>query len=563
MKGPLKYLALWQKKRNELPVDGDPQAGWEQMRSVLDQQMPVVNKPSGFKGFKMLPSLFIAFSAAAMVYVASNVYTLEKHKHQHKTKTHNNNITTTGKIVDSLNSTGIYADSLIAAHKANTIKNPTDSISPGTPRENVFSRQQAAQTFADEKKAKTKGIANTGGQTATGKNPSKGSSANAVANNSNAQLFIKNNAPQHNGQRQNSSTVATANNYQPNGRPIGHASGHRGLNGSGLRSIVSKKGSPVKNGIQFNPSFNQNITGISPLQNENNNATDRQLQSAEAFKNRKSQSVLLSPFLPLIISPPVSQNLIPPGQLPLIDFGRQKLPANVAVKGKSNKGNTSKSPGAKQSSLDWGILLGVNSAGSFTSKSMNANFYGSSPVDAYFGLFASFKLNDNWAVNPQFRLFSPQIISTTYSHANQSKVDSGQSLTITASRKIYSINIPIYVTYNATDNIGLKAGPVVNFPLKQINTGSTLLPAGIKEDSSYYSNIKSILDNTQYQQKLNFGISAAASIKFNRFILEAAYLKSLSGYTITSGLGNYKSYNGTFQFTIGFQLDKLKLKKSK
>jgi hypothetical protein len=67
-----------------------------------------------------------------------------------------------------------------------------------------------------------------------------------------------------------------------------------------------------------------------------------------------------------------------------------------------------------------------------------------------------------------------------------------------------------------------------------------------------------VLSGTQYLQKLNVGLSAGVNIQFKRLSFEATYLKSLSGYQVTSGYGTYRSYNGTLQFTIGFRLNKVK-----
>ncbi len=244
------------------------------------------------------------------------------------------------------------------------------------------------------------------------------------------------------------------------------------------------------------------------------------------------------------------------------------IPKQLSNQSKDNKkpsrnGKTAKTKNAsiKNSTLlnlDWGILTGVNSSGSFTPKSQNSNFYGSSPVDVFFGLFANYNLNDRWAIGSQIRLFSPQTISTIYTHANGSKIDSSQSLKITSSRKLYSVSIPIRIMYKVTDKVSFIGGPVIDIPIKQLNTKSTLQPAAIKSDTSYYAKVDSVLNGTQYRQKLNLGLSGGVNIQFKRLSFEATYLKSLSGYQVTSGYGTYRSYNGTLQFTVKFQLNKPK-----
>ena len=290
------------------------------------------------------------------------------------------------------------------------------------------------------------------------------------------------------------------------------------------------------------------------------NNPDQTQANISAFNNRGEASKLMSLLQP---APKFNLDLnkIQPSVLPSLRSRLSQIlqqAGNVAKSSKKDKSTVQQN--SKPSAIDWGLLMGVNTSGSFTPKSQNANFYGSAPIDPWFGLFASYKLNNSWAISAEAHFFSPQNITTTYTHANQSKVDSNQSLTITASRKMYAVSVPIYAVYNAGNGLSFKAGPVLNFPVKQINTASVLLPYSIRTDTTYYKNISSALSATQYRQNINFGFAAGASYQYKRFIFGASYLKSLSGYSINSGLGTYKSYSGTFQINIGFQLDKVKPK---
>jgi hypothetical protein len=81
MKKALRYPELWQKKRSELPVSGNPDTDWLQMRSVLDKQMPVsgaIKKPFRFKGSKWWFNSFIAVSSVVLMYGGVHLY-LSKH----------------------------------------------------------------------------------------------------------------------------------------------------------------------------------------------------------------------------------------------------------------------------------------------------------------------------------------------------------------------------------------------------------------------------------------------------------------------------------------------------
>jgi hypothetical protein len=218
--------------------------------------------------------------------------------------------------------------------------------------------------------------------------------------------------------------------------------------------------------------------------------------------------------------------------------------------------NNSKLP---PSDIDWGILAGVNSSGSFTPKGQNANIYGKLPVDVYLGLFATYHFNDKWAVNSQIRVLNPQNLNSSFTHVvNENKADSGKVLAITDSRKAYFVSIPIHLVYKINNKISLKGGPVINIPVKQISNSTSLQP-GIKLDSAYNITVSNQLKAIKYDQKINFGLSGGISLQYKRLIFEATYLKSFSGYNVISDFGNYKSNKGSLQITLGLQLNRLKL----
>ncbi|MCR8557761.1 hypothetical protein KXD93_08920 [Mucilaginibacter sp. BJC16-A38] len=85
MKRILRYSELWQKKRRELPVKGNPDMDWLQMSSILDKQMPVpgiIKKPFRFKMPKWGLHVFVGVSSVAAVYVGSQLYYPKKHHDQ-------------------------------------------------------------------------------------------------------------------------------------------------------------------------------------------------------------------------------------------------------------------------------------------------------------------------------------------------------------------------------------------------------------------------------------------------------------------------------------------------
>jgi hypothetical protein len=519
MKNALKNILLWQKKRNELQVNDDPQADWGQMQSLLDEHMPVVKKPGGFKGFRTLPVILITFSAAAMIYVAGNIYNLEKRNHAAKDRHHKSNPARPG---------AHFADSLYKAAGTGNKMTDTGNLLSGSQDAADHSGGRPATNESNNPTAKFAPAGST-----------KQNNGPAVANKPGHGLNGLNRRPNPSpAAQQNTNLVkgAITNNKTGTNRG-GLAHYHAGVMPSG----------------NYGGNHNNTPGGNKPGRNQGQTTT-----AINSFDNNGLGQALAPAFQsPLRFD--MNLNKIQPPALPVLNsrLNQAILQANNQAKG-GKKGKPDKPQNNKPSKIDWGILMGVNASGSFTPKSQNANFYGSAPIDPWFGLFATYKLNGSWALSTGAHFFSPQNITTTYTHANQSKVDSGQSLTITATRKMYAVSIPVYAVYNAGNGLSFKAGPVINFPVKQINAGSVLLPYSVRTDTAYYKTISPILNATQYRQNINFGFSAGASYQVKRFIFEATYLKSLSGYGINSGLGAYKSYNGTFQFTIGFQLDKVK-----
>lgn len=238
-------------------------------------------------------------------------------------------------------------------------------------------------------------------------------------------------------------------------------------------------------------------------------------------------------------------------------IGNSKIDVNKPDKPKKDKKiKAPKNPGDTTSNLDWGLLIGANTNGSFTSKNQNANIYGSLPIDMYIGLFGTYHFNNNWGLNAQLWLYNPQNISGGYSHANGSKVDSGKVIQVTDSRKAYFVTIPVHAMYQITDNLGVKFGPVISLPVRQINGSTSLTPTTISRDSTYYKKTITQINATKYQQQLNFGLSGGLQFNSGRLSIEATYLKNLGGYKVSSDYGTYTASPGVVQFTVGFRLNR-------
>jgi hypothetical protein len=103
--------------------------------------------------------------------------------------------------------------------------------------------------------------------------------------------------------------------------------------------------------------------------------------------------------------------------------------------------------------------------------------------------------------------------------------------------------VPVYAVYHLTKNIGFKAGPVINFPIKQV---STITSADTVNNP--------ILVTAQYHKTTNYSFLDGINYRYKRLIFEADYLKGLTKHNIISDTLIHQGTNNTFQFSIKLQL---------
>jgi len=535
MKNSLKTPNLWQKKRNELPISDEPQKDWLAMQSLLDLHLPLllthpvatgskaikVSKIAkivkAIKTIKASSLLFASLTAAACVGIT--VYSVKtKHKQEQQQHHHKKNNPVNGK--DTL------------------LNNTTDTLN-----------------LTDSTRVEKDGI--------YGLKPSVAIKDTGVSFSNTTHVHVKNNNLINNKSTSpliNNTVLKTANNSSKN---------------TTVFMATSQNQHPITAfGILNGPVNNRNQI-LSQAMNVGSRLIPVNGQDA-------SQTVVYGQDAPVLLSgsdsPPRNQDLAAmqsssKAYLSSVAGGKQGAVNANKDNRRANKSFTKPSKGSQKtpkvkavtnnnlppSTIDWGILAGVNSSGSFTAKNHNNNIYGKLPVDLYFGLFATYHLNDKWAINSQVRVLNPQNINSSFTHmVNENKVDSGKVLTVTDARKAYFISVPIHLVYKINNNVSVKAGPVINIPVKQVSNNSTLQP-GIKLDSAYNVTVSNQLKAIKYDQKINLGISGGLSLQYKRLILEATYLKSFSGYNVISDFSNYKSNKGTVQITLGFQLNRIKL----
>ena len=547
-------MQLWQAKRSELKLTHDPQSGWMEMQSLLDQHMPVTHTGGtsggsmGASGFKLLSFLLVGLSAAVLVYFLS-----------HKAK---------------INDNQAHRDSLSAISKTTLLADSLKSVAIPNSSANASATSQKKDSLDNRPGSKQGTITPNPGSipAVVGKNGTSAASPNYNTNGSSTAASAKSNLNAKGDKTRSLADIDKTRNSRANssgnnkpGLSANDKRRARLLNSSNTvnNRLSASPGTSSKGGTDgvfltgrgnthpYHNGDSKNTTGSNQpnkySNQENGTHTSGYSQRPKAFIDVPTQKMVFD--FGKKYSPPFSAAL----------GGSKITPAKAANPLKNSKIlKKTKNKNTKSSSLDWGILTGINSSGSFTPKGQNVNFYGSSSVDAWFGLFASVKVQDKWSINIQLRALSPQTLSGSYTHANQSKVDSGQVLSITDSRKAYLVTLPVQLAYKINNNFRVKAGPVFGIPVKQLGGSSTLSPAGIKADSTYYRNAITELDKSKYEQKINLGLSGGVSYQYKRFIFGADYSKSLTGYTVSSGLGSYNSHAGSLQISIGVQLSKPK-----
>lgn len=532
MKNSLNYLNLWQKKRNELPVSDEPQQDWLAMQALLDAHLPnptvkhnAASKiTKAIKASKTWSIISVTLPAAVLICVLAYVYVI-KPKHIDQPKKHKKQEVITHK--DSLQK--LSSDSL---NKTDTVLFKNDStsaikgLSDTADNKNELTNTQKLDSLVSSSKPHITSSSNT---------PQNNRNATVVMNNHNKRAFLVNGIHSFSG----TTTGQTVNHKQSNKTKMSVPAASfytQGINPTDLNNnktlllasnsyitqhLINNSDSVFYDRNSFFNSYTaNNILTTKGGNTQNNSGVDL------ITKDHKKTTILSTRI-------------------------KDKNPKTRSV---NNKINIS-----IPSNIDYGILVGVNASNSFTPKAQNSNFYGSLPVDIYAGLYGTYNFNDKLAINIQVKGLNPLRFNGSYTHHNESKIDTNQTLSIKDSRRAYFINIPLHFVYHITPNIHVKGGPVIQIPVKQINGTSNYQTSKAKKDTlGYYNTVTDKINATRYEQKINLGFSGGIGLQYQRWMLEATYNKSFKGYLVTSDLGSYNTNPGSVQISIGFQLNKTK-----
>ncbi|MBB6127520.1 hypothetical protein [Mucilaginibacter lappiensis] len=533
MKNSLNYLNLWQKKRNELPVTDEPKQDWLAMQILLDAHLPhptVKHNAASritkvIKASKTWPIISIALPVAVLVCVLAYVYII-KPKPTAPPKKHKKE-----KMI-------IYKDSLQnlnpdSLNKTDTVLFKTDSTS---------AIKELSDTVDNKNEPTNTGLTNTADPSKSkpyvalsSNTPQNNRNANAVMNNHNKRVFYLNGI--HAAHGSNSGQMSNPNrSNKTNNSVLGDSFSTQGTNPADIsnnKTLTQASNSYIMQHL---------INNIDSVFNDRNSFFGS--NTANYISTIKGSNMQYNTAVSIITKD-----------------HKKTTSSGTRTKDKSPKTKSVKnSTGISMpSNIDYGILIGVNAPNSFTPKAQNSNFYGSLPVDIYAGLYVTYKFNDKLAINIQVKGLNPLRFNGSYTHHNESKIDTNQTLSISDSRKAYFVNIPVHFVYHITPNIHIKGGPLINIPVKQVNGSTNYQTSGVKKDTlGYYNTVSGKLNATRYDQKLNFGFSGGVGLQYRRWMLEATYNKSFKGYHVASDLGSYNTNPGSVQISIGFQLSKPK-----
>jgi hypothetical protein len=535
---------LWQQKRNDLPIDENQQADWAEMNQLLNKHMPVstgtvATQPlfktilvhiAKFKLFFTLATLLVAGTAAYFFVDHSTTVQTKPHDHS-KIKANNrdlqnspaNNLAVTDSVTNK------------------TIVDDNNAVTNGA--EKSLLNKNKAPIPDNHTSSGTSNTASGGTKTAGG-----------INNSENKILSLANNGKSNISKRSSLNNSISSLSADEN----------RSTSSSGRIDVVSKLGSNHSHRSNSRINFNNSVSRI----------VDRNDTQGDVHKTGVSGPGTgrpANPGLPNYALYQQKQDIVQllPSQLfswdtntLLIKNTTSKLPGKILEGSPIIKASTSPKIKNKKGwtlPIDWGLLAGINSPGSFTSATKKAT--NGVPFDVYLGLFASYDLNDKWSVNLQARLPSPHLARGNYSHAEEGKTDTTGTQTVNSkildSRKMYMVDIPLHLVYRVSPNIGIKGGPVLSIPLTDANGISTVTTSGTLKDSvAYFYKMSEALNNTKMERKIYYGVSGGVSLNYGRLLLDATFYHNFQAQKVSSTLGGYTSNNNSLQIAIGFRLNK-------
>jgi hypothetical protein len=492
MKNSAWYYKLWRKKLNNLPVNGDADAGWAKMRQMLDDKLPA-DKPNGARMVKPLVTKLVTFfgyvlPAAAMIGTATYFVAPKLTRHTvDKTRTkHARHIQK--KLSD-----------------ANILKKDSTFISKDSSAVSLdANRASNSRVYTDSLTAQMEIVSGTNDQAARKLSNVKNSRSNLVS------AAVKNGLLEKPFTKKNKEA-------------------------SSLQRIISGQSSKgfINKGVKGNSYLNVNkqIYSRYYVTKEQNDST------VSADFDRKE--ILVSHFTAPGLSAAVIHTGTVQNRLAVVELKNDKITRFGDKKSFSQKGFREKElkPDIITPIFNYGIEVGINTS------SVSNNLYA--------GFMGSYALNKRWLVGSGLRINTLKTLSGTYSHHSYFRLDSASSFSINDVRKVLVFDVPANLAYKINNWLSLQAGPVISFNIKQLNAVTEFGPISNGRDTLYYGKqIDSAIKATSIN-KMTIGFSGGANLQFKHFSLNTRY-QLLSPYKVTNSIGTYQKTYPSFQLGVSY-----------
>ena len=218
-----------------------------------------------------------------------------------------------------------------------------------------------------------------------------------------------------------------------------------------------------------------------------------------------------------------------------------EVPDNKEVPGKTKKIKAKNNKGTKSQNestaghYSYGITGGLNVA-------KTQNFY--------VGIFGNYALKEKLVLGIGLNINTKRNISGEFTHPSYFRPDT--PFTISDTRKITVMDIPLTVGYRLSKLISVKAGPILSLSLKQSEAVTKLMPIADPRDTIYHSKeINAALAGT-VMGKINFGFTGGINLQYKRFDINANY-QWLTPYRISNSLGSTKETYEFFRLGLGYR----------
>lgn len=522
----------------EIPLDGDADLAWSEMRSLLDEAMPVTPATSMAKTPWSLPKSrlrTIAYTAAAAAIILFAVYFLLKKQHQKPINHHRENVKPVHGHADSLKQPESRTDSAI-----NTQPMPgrvtADSLTSG-----ISSVKNNVNTATvNSKKVAADDTLNSSSKHRDARSRSTTSKLSSKYTNNTSVVKGRNGAANSTAQRQNlgSSSISSAG-LKNEGNHRFSRRHHAGAYYSNLvaPTTTSHTNNVVQNGNKNTLADNNasNATGlVKPNSPSSNPKGNDPINGAPVVQSPKADSTKATPNNGSSAPRPTTANNA----------------ANVKNK-PSPQTSTKNTRQQAYSKFEVAIEAGINSGKGLTTP--------------FVGLLGSYAIDPKFSISIGGNIFSSRTITgkynigkyqyTTRDSIGHITSHTANNLSVSTSQKLNTLEVPLMASYKLTKWLSIKGGPVISVPIKIGAINNTLAPVVSPLDTARaFKTLSTTVNSTAITNKANFNLSGGVLININRLYFDATYVQGTGPYVIYSSLGSGNMYYHYLQIGIGYKL---------